>query len=267
MLKINNIYNEDCLIGMKKIQDNTINLIFTSPPYAQRRKNTYGGIKSEEYVKWFLPIAKEISRILSEDGSFFFNIKEHTKNGFSDLYVMELILAICKETDLQLVDTIVWTKNAFPGKFLNRFKNAWEPIYHFSKNKKIKFFPKEVAEDIKNPEWYNKNRKKKSTQNGSGFSRPGYDNMREIKKALPSNHIHIKNVVNQYSPNKWHSATFPINLPTFFIKAFSEEEDIILDPFSGSATTLIAAKKLNRKYIGFELFEEYYVKSLELLKD
>jgi site-specific DNA-methyltransferase (adenine-specific) len=268
MIDFNNIiFNTDCLEGLKNIPDNSINMIITSPPYAEQRKNTYGGIAEDKYIEWFIPIAVELARVLKEDGSFFFNIKEHTNDGFRSLYVMELILSIVKQTDFKLVDTIAWTKLGFPGKFPNRFKNAWEPVYHFSLNKKIKFFPKEVGEPLKNPQWYKRKREKANTQNGSGFARPDYRDMEKIQIALPSNHLNIKNVVNQFTDNRWHSATFPTALTDFFVKAFSEKNDIILDPFMGSGTTAISAIKLDRNYTGFELNKEYHPLLLERIEN
>ena len=213
----NKLYNLDCLSGMKNINDNIINVIFTSPPYAEQRKNVYEGRSSEEYIEWFIPIVKEFERVLSEDGSFFLNIKEHSNNGFRDIYVMKLIVSIVENTNFKLVDTFCWTKNAFPGKSNNKFKNAWEPVYHFSLNKKIKFFPKNNEIPIKNPDLYKRTRKKKSTKNGSGFAVIDYDKLRDKKMVLPSNHLNINNVINQYSKNSWHPATFPIKLVDFFI--------------------------------------------------
>jgi site-specific DNA-methyltransferase (adenine-specific)/site-specific DNA-methyltransferase (cytosine-N4-specific) len=258
-LNNNNIYNVDCLDGMKLLPEQSINMIITSPPYAEQRKKTYGGIPEDKYIEWFIPLVKEMERILKKDGSFFLNIKEHTKDGFRSTYVMELVLEIIKQTNFKLVDTIAWTKIGYPGKFNNRFKNAWEPIYHFSLDKNIKFFPLEVGEPLKNPQWYKRKREKDITQNGSGFSRPDYRDMENIQIARPSNHIHIKNVVNQFTENRWHSATYPVELTDFFIKALSEENDIILDPFMGSGTTAISALKNNRNYIGYELSSEYFL--------
>ena len=87
-MELNKIYNEDCLETMTRLPDNSVDLIFTSPPYADRRKSTYGGVKEEEYIEWFLPIANQIKRILKPTGSFFLNIKPHTHNGERSLYVM-----------------------------------------------------------------------------------------------------------------------------------------------------------------------------------
>jgi site-specific DNA-methyltransferase (adenine-specific)/site-specific DNA-methyltransferase (cytosine-N4-specific) len=204
----------------------------TSPPYADRRKNTYGGIKEENYLDWFRPIALEIYRVLKNDGSFFLNIKEHTINGEKSLYVMELVLMLCKDVGFKLIDTFCWTKKGVPGRYKNRFKNAWEPVYHFAKTTDIKIFPDNVATPIKEESKKRAYRKfSGQTKNGSGFQYSNSEHMKNRKIAHPSNHLAINNSINQYSDNKWHPAVFPLGLPDFFIKAFSEEGDYVLDPF------------------------------------
>lgn len=263
----NRLLFKDSYKGLKSINDNSINMIFTSPPYAEQRKNTYGGLNPTNYNEWFIKYVKEMERVLKNDGSFFLNIKEHSKDGFRDTYVLKLVLKILEETNFKLIDTIRWTKNAYPGKYKNKFKNGWEPVYHFALNSDIQFFPNEVAEPIKNPEWYKKKSKKKITKNGSGFVRPRMEDISKLKYAKPSNVLNINNVVNQYSINKWHPAVFPIKLVEFFIKSYSKQGDIILDPFMGSGTTAKASINLKRFYIGFENCKEYYLKSYNDIKN
>jgi len=133
-MKLNNILLGDCLELMKNIPNNSIDMVFTSPPYAERRKTTYGGIPENDYVDWFLPIGVEIKRILKPTGSFFLNIKPHTNKGERSLYVYDLVCQLKRETGFMFVEEYCWIKNAFPGSLNGRFKNAFEPIYHFTKN-------------------------------------------------------------------------------------------------------------------------------------
>ncbi|HAS1748072.1 TPA: site-specific DNA-methyltransferase, partial [Enterobacter hormaechei subsp. hoffmannii] len=86
------LFNADCLSVLKRMDDESIDLIVTSPPYADQRKNTYGGVNPDEYVSWFLPIAKELLRVLRPTGSFVLNIKEKVVNGERHTYVLELII-------------------------------------------------------------------------------------------------------------------------------------------------------------------------------
>ena len=120
-MKINHIYNAECLDTLRtEFQDNTINLTMTSPPYADNRKATYDGVEIESYVKWFLPISKEIHRVTTEDGSFVLNIKERVHQGERGTYILELILAMRKQDWLWTEEYIWHKKNCFPGKWPNR---------------------------------------------------------------------------------------------------------------------------------------------------
>ncbi len=103
-IKLNKIYNKDCLKGLATLDDNFIDLIITSPPYADRRENSYGGIKPAKYVEWFHPISVQLFRILKPKGSFVLNIKENVKNGERQTYVLELILALKKQGWLWVVE-------------------------------------------------------------------------------------------------------------------------------------------------------------------
>ena len=91
-LEVDRIIQGDSLTVLKSLPDSCTNLIFTSPPYADNRKKTYKGIPIEEYVEWFLPISSELKRVLKIDGTFILNIKERTRQGERQTYVLELIL-------------------------------------------------------------------------------------------------------------------------------------------------------------------------------
>jgi len=260
LIELNKIYNENCLSGMKKIDDQSIDLIFTSPPYADRRKNVYGGINENEYVDWFEPISEEIKRILKPSGSFFLNIKPHTINGERSLYVFDLVLFLQRNVGFLFIDEFCWTKNAFPGSHKGRFKNGFEPVYHFAINKpnKIKFNPIACGTPMKKESIARSYRKQTGKpKNGSGMTGMNTTNIRYLKLARPSNVINVHNVSNQYSDKQLHPATFPEGLVEFFIKSFSCDGDVILDPFVGIGTTAIVAKKINRDYIGFEIDQKY----------
>ncbi|MDD4804685.1 MAG: site-specific DNA-methyltransferase [Candidatus Pacebacteria bacterium] len=257
------IINDDCLQGLKKIKDDSVNVVITSPPYANKRKKAYGGIETVHYIEWFKPIAKELYRVLKKDGSFFLNIKGHPVGGIYNLYVFDLILTLYRELNFKLIDIFCWTKSGYPGNFKNRFKNAWEPIFHFAKSSDIAIYKSNVVQPMKKESLARAKRKYTGqTKNKSGLQCVcASKNMKNRKIAYPSNHLHIPNVLNQYSDNKWHPAVFRIEVPEFFIRAFSKENDIVLDPFMGSARTAIAAVWYKRNYIGFEINKEYFIKS------
>ena len=112
-----------------------MDLIFTSPPYADRREKTYGGIKPDKYVEWFLPKAEQFLRVLKPTGTFVLNIKELTVDGERHTYVLDLILAMRKQGWLWTEEFIWHKKNCYPGKWPNRFRDAWERCIQFNKEK------------------------------------------------------------------------------------------------------------------------------------
>ncbi len=244
---------------LKKIEDNSVNLIFTSPPYADRRKQTYGGIHPDKYVEWFLPISKEMLRVLNPKGTFILNIKEKAINGERHTYVIELILAMRRQGWLWTEELIWHKKNCYPGKWPNRFRDAWERLLQFNKNKKFNMYQDAVKMPI--GEWANsrlkslgKNDKKRhSSQVGSGFGK-NISNWLERDEVYPTNVLSLSTECG----NKNHSAAFPNSLPEWFIKLFTKEFDAVLDPFMGSGTTVLVANKMNRKAIGIDIVPEYY---------
>ncbi len=242
-----NGYSEE---ELRKIPDNSIDLVITSPPYADRRKNTYGGVSEDKYLDWFKPIAIEIKRVLKPTGSFFLNIKPHTNKGERSLYVFELVIMLKKELDFLFVEEYCWTKNAFPTGVHGRFKNGFEPVYHFTKGpvNKITFNAlacgTPVTEETKSRAF----RKNCKPTNGSGMI-VDRTNFKTIDFARPSNVINVNNVTNQFTIKMEHSAVFPEKLVEFFIKSFSNENDIVLDPFAGSGTVGVVSLKENRKFI------------------
>ncbi|MFN5855453.1 MAG: DNA-methyltransferase, partial [Pseudanabaenaceae cyanobacterium] len=249
----------DCLEVLKQLPNNSVNLIMTSPPYADSRRSTYGGVHPDQYVEWFLPIGLELQRVLRDDGTFILNIKEKAVNGERHTYVLELILALKKQGWLWTEEYIWHKKNCAPGKWPNRFRDAWERCLQFNKQKKFKMNQESVM--VPTGDWAKTRLSKLGTndqirfdsQVGSGFGK-NIANWVGRDMAYPTNVLHLSTECS----NKNHSATFPKSLPTWFIKLFSDQEDVVLDPFAGSGTTCVAACELNRHYIGIEIKGEYY---------
>ena len=122
---------------LTKLPDNSVDLIITSPPYADSRASTYGGIKPDDYVEWFLPFTKELLRVLKPDGTFILNIKEKVVDGERHTYVINLILAMREQGWLWTEEFIWHKKNCYPGRWPNRFRDAWERLLQFNKSTKI----------------------------------------------------------------------------------------------------------------------------------
>ena len=264
LLELDKIYLGDCAEILRTIPSGTINLIVTSPPYADNRKSTYGGVPIKKYVDWFLPISRELKRVLHPRGSFILNIKERAVNGERQTYVIELILGMKKQGWLWTEEYIWHKKNCYPGKWSNRFRDAWERCLQFNKEKKFKMFQKEVMVPMGN--WKDKRLSRLSETDkmrdvskvGSGFGK-NISNWLGKDLAYPTNVLHLATECS----NKQHSAAFPVDLPKWFVKLFTEQGDVILDPFIGSGTTAIAALELGRHFIGIEKLEQYHKLALE----
>lgn len=264
---LTDLYLGDCANELKKIPDNSVDLIITSPPYADQRKNTYGGIHPDKYVEWFIPISKELLRVLKPTGTFILNIKEKVLDGERSTYVMELILEMKKQGWLWTEEFIWHKKNSYPGKWVNRFRDAWERLLQFNKDRKFNMYQEEVMVPI--GDWAKSRLKNLSDTDkirdnskvGSGFGK-NISNWLTRDKAYPTNVLHLATECS----NKNHSAAFPEDLPEWFIKLFTKENDIVLDPFMGSGTSLIVANKMLRNSIGIEIVPEYYEMVKEKLK-
>jgi len=253
------LYLGDSKIELKRVPSDSVDLIITSPPYADQRKSTYGGIQPEKYVDWFLPISEQLFRVLKPSGTFILNIKEKVVEGERSTYVMELILAMRKQGWLWTEEFIWHKKNAYPGKWPNRFRDSWERLLQFNKNRQFNMYQEEVM--VPMGDWA-KNRLKNLSETdkirdnskvGSGFGKK-ISNWLDRDKAYPTNVLHLATECN----NKNHSAAFPEELPEWFIKLFTLEQDVILDPFMGSGTSIIVANRMKRNSIGIEIMPEYY---------
>lgn len=253
------IYLGDSKDVLKRILDNSIDLIVTSPPYADQRNGTYGGIRHDKYVDWFLPISEQLLRVLKPTGTFVLNIKEKVVEGERSTYVMELILEMRKQGWLWTEEFIWHKKNCYPGKWPNRFRDAWERLLQFNKDKKFHMYQDEVM--VPMGDW-SKSRLKNLSETdkirdnskvGSGFGK-NISNWLTRDKAYPTNVLHLATECS----NKSHSAAFPEELPEWFIKLFTKENDLVLDPFMGSGTTLFVANRMKRHSIGIDNVQEYY---------
>lgn len=249
----------DCKKELKQVPDNSIDLIVTSPPYADQRKKSYGGIKTDEYVSWFLPISTQLFRVLKPSGTFILNIKEKAFNGERSTYVLELILAMRKQGWLWTEEFIWHKKNCYPGKWPNRFRDAWERLLQFNKQRHFNMYQEEVM--IPTGDWAKLRLKNLSETDkirddskvGSGFGK-NISNWIGRELAYPTNVLYMATACN----NKNHSATFPEELPKWFIKLFTKEGDTVLDPFMGSGTTVITANHMGRNSVGIDIMPSYY---------
>ncbi len=252
------IRNGDCLNVLQDYPDNFFDLIVTSPPYADCRAKTYGGIAPDAYVKWFLPRSEQFLRVLKPTGTFVLNIKEKVVNGERHTYVIELILGLRQQGWLWTEEFVWHKKNCHPGKWPNRFRDAWERCLQFNKTRQFHMYQEEVM--VPMGDWA-KTRLKRlgpndvvrfNSQVGSGFGK-NIANWVGRDKAYPSNVLHLATETG----NRNHSATFPRSLPEWFIKLFTKEDDWVLDPFVGCGTTCEVSQQLGRNSVGIDIMEHY----------
>ena len=258
-------------------------MCITSPPYAAQREydasSGFRPIPAEEYADWFRAVADNVAHVLAPDGSYFLNIKAHADEGERNLYVMDLVLAHRRQWGWRFVDEFCWRKtdNGVPGGWGNRFKNAFEPVFHFCRQQQIKFRPKRVGHESEDCFDYSPNNPKSTSGSGllgtgkrgaaadSGRNQDAWQRSRNsLSKetnpegrysgvARPSNVVEVKSESSQGS----HSAPFPRQLVEFFVLAFSDPGDVVYDPFTGSGTTMAAAHLLKRAGFGCELSAAY----------
>jgi site-specific DNA-methyltransferase (adenine-specific) len=255
---LNRILHGDCLDILTKFPDESVELIITSPPYADQRKHVYGGIHPDQYVDWFIPRAEQFYRILKPSGSFILNIKERVVNGERHTYVLELILAMRRLGWLWTEEYMWHKKNSHPGKWPNRFRDNWERLLHFTKNKQFKMFQDAVMTPV--GDWAKDRLKNLSdTDQRRDNSRVGSGFGKNISNWVGRDMVYPNNVLHMATEcyNRGHAATFPVALPEWFIKLFTVPDDVVLDPFNGSGTTCVAAKQLGRHYTGIDTSNEY----------
>jgi len=256
-------------------------VVITSPPYATQREydpaSGFQPIPEDEYLAWYCTVAHNIWPVLADDGSYFLNIKEHADGGQRSLYVKELVIAHVREWGWRFVDEFCWrkTNDGVPGGWNNRFKNAWEPVFHFCRQQQIKFRPDRVGHASEDCFDYSPLNPK--ARSGSGLlgcgprgaaadggknqdawqrSRGSLSDDNETRHsgiARPSNVLEVKAEGGQGS----HSAPFPRALVDFFLQAFSDPGDVVLDPFLGSGTTMAAAHARDRIALGCEISPAY----------
>ena len=240
----------------KLIDGRKINVAFTSPPYASQRKydesSGFKPINPDEYVDWFRDVASNIMAVLADDGSYFLNIKEHCDDGQRSLYVKDLTIAHVREWGWRFVDELVWYKKGLPGKFGDRFRCDWEPVFHLSKGACKTRFDSVRHKSDNIP----------TGSKGSNAEMQGHGNPLTGKTsgmAYPGNVLEISTGGNPYClpHGQSHSAAFPVKLPEFFINAYTDAGDAIYDPFMGSGSTLIAAEKTGRNGYGIEISPAY----------
>lgn len=252
------ILEGDAVDVLADLPEESVQLVVTSPPYATQRKSTYGGIHPDRYVDWFMARADALQRVLREDGTFILNIKEGVVAGERHPYVLELIQAMRAAGWLWTEEFMWHKKNSYPGKWPNRFRDSWERLLQFNLRRKFAMYQEEVMVPV--GDWAKRRLVDLSDTDmirdesavGNGFGKR-VANWVGRDKVYPTNVLHMATECG----NRGHSAAFPEALPGWFIRLFSAEGDVILDPFCGSGTTVAVAAKMGRVGIGVDIDPDF----------
>ena len=259
------ILQGDCFELIKDLPDNSVDLIITSPPYADivNYGKNISIKKPNEYCDWLLPLFNEIHRVLKPSGSFILNINDNCSNGLRNPFIYELIYRSGRETKLKFYDTYIWHKmNGIPNGGKKRFRNNTEFIFHFVKNQKeLKFYMDRVMEqtNIETKKRFERNGLFKPQGNIINGAR-NYDVERDLTvkdKVRPDNVFRFPTAGAARDNTIRHPAPYHRQLPEYFINLLTDEGDLILDPFAGIGTTGLPCRDLNRQFTGFELNEKY----------
>lgn len=255
---------------LPSLPEDSVDLFFTSPPYADAR--AYSRIHPDRYVEWFLPLGRAMLRATAPGGSFVLNIKNRVAKsgplrGQRHPYVYELVLAL-QHLGWRWLETYIWTKpNAVPGRFGPRTKDAFEYVYHFAKGRKPYFDLDSIRVPYKTPP--NEILRRRLDKNGRRETAAGYGRNRaqtyDKGGADPGNVLSIPQSYNQHYGVD-HTAAMPEGLAAFFVKAACPPSGIVLDPFCGSATTQVVARRLCRRAGGLELHREFVQVARERLQ-
>lgn len=276
-------YLGESLEGLAALPSESVNLVLTSPPYALHFKKEYGNAKKEDYVEWFLPFAREIHRVLREDGSFVLNIGGSYNKGepTRSLYHFKLLVALVEEVGFKLAQECFWfnpAKMPVPAEWVTvrriRIRDSVEYVWWLGKTPWTKANNREVLRPYSD-DMERLNRKGlRSTVRPSGHHVKRSFSSVEAGGAIPPNVVEGQvpdemlvfgnNAANDaYTVKckelglKVHPARFPPALPEFFIKLLTDAGDIVVDPFAGSNTTGAVAERLDRRWIAYERVAEY----------
>ena len=261
----------DAFQWLPALPPSSVDLFFTSPPYADAR--SYLSVHPDRYVEWFLPLGEAMLEATAETGSLVLNIKNRVARsgpfrGQRHPYVYQLVLAL-QELGWRWIETYIWHKpNAIPGRFGPRTKDSFEYVHHFAKGDRP-YFDLDAVREPYRADTAEISRRRRD-RNGRRVTAAGFgrDRSRVYDKggADPGNVIAASQTYNQYKgPAGQHPAVMPEALAQFFVRAMSPPGGVVLDPFAGSGTTVVAARELGRKGGGVDLHAEYAQVSQERL--
>ena len=236
-MELNKIYNMDCIDGLKQLENESVDVIVTSPPYWKGFEYEAYFNSYKQYLDWCLEWMRECKRVLKPNGTFYLNVSNDSETTIRAFELMEIAT---KELMFKLHDTIIWYRyNQQPANTNRQLTNQCEYVFMFRHTS--------ANIDLHKEDAYNKNPHIFETKNlGNVWKLP----FNSGKKC-------ISGFGRKETKSKFGHSGFPLELPETCILLSSNEGDTVLDMFMGSGTTAVACVKNNRNYIGFELSKEY----------
>lgn len=241
-----------------------VDLIVTSPPYADARHKHYDSIHPDHFAEWFLTFHEPFWRALKPAGNLVINIKDKVVNGVRHRFVWHTIEALCAR-GWCAIDDYIWHKtNPMPGYWPNRLRDGWEYCFHLAKCTRPYFNPDAVRKPI--GDWVESRLarlgendvRRHNSENASGFGR-NISKWAGKETVLPSNVLSLPLV----GENKGHPAVFPVDLPLFFIQLLSPPNGFVADPFAGSGSTGVAALHAGRRCLLIDNNQQYCDRAAE----
>jgi len=280
-------YLQDARQVLARIPDGSVNLVLTSPPYALHFKKEYGNVDKDDYIAWFLTFARDILRVLADDGSFVLNIGGSYNKGTPtrSIYHYKLLVALVEEIGFHLAQECFWynpAKMPMPAEWVTvrriRVRDSVEFVWWFSKTPWPKANNRAVLRSYSKDMIRLNERGIRATTRPSGHAiRASFDQVSAggsipsnvLEEDVPTDMLKMgNNAANDHYTQrckeaglKIHPARFPATLPDFFIKLLTETSDLVLDPFAGSNTTGAVAEGLHRHWLACETDETYLAAS------
>ena len=258
------LHTGDCIDVLKTLPDSSVDSVVTSPPYAMQRASTYGGIPEKDYPEWTVAWMQEVWRVLKDDGSVIINISPHNRGGNLADYVLRTRLAL-REAGWVEPDELIWHKpNAFPTGRPDRPRRAWEHLLWFGKGPQAYADPYAAGEGHKpNPRGSGAFRTSSPAKRNDWKHRGGSNGVTDLKAKA-----RVTNVATFGKAGKTgydHPAPFPWQLAEWCGKLITPPGGTILDPFTGSSSTGVAAIRNGWNFIGIDQSPEYIEMSRQRL--
>ncbi len=267
------IFLGDSLDVLRGMDDASVDLVMTSPPFGLVRKKEYGNVDADEYVEWFVPFAQEFHRVLKDSGSFVLDIGGAWNAGLPTrhLYHFKLLIMLCERIGFHLAQDFYWwnpSRLPSPAEWVTvrriRVKDAINTVWWLSKTP----WPKASNRRVLQP--YSDSMEELLVNGYKAKKRPsGHDISKQFSinngAAIPPNLIAIPNTESnshylRYCKEhqiKPHPARYPADLPEYFIRFLTDTDDLVVDPFAGSCVTGEVAQRLERRWVCSEMSENY----------